>query len=114
MDWWQAYALTLGIELPVVVACFAALGWLRPLGVVRVVVAVLVANLTHPVLWLVRPRSPGGIVLAEAIVALVEGCWYVLVARRAGSGAPAAGALAVGVLANALSFGAGLLLAIPA
>lgn len=90
-----AFALTCVIELPAYVLAFAALGWCRPrpsphrpLTILTALGVGLAVNLiTHPVLWNValRLRDPGQLLLAELVVAVVEGLViFSVVLRRRG------------------------------
>ena len=110
--WWDGFplgfALTCVIELPAYLAGFAALGWLRPTGRLRVpaVLALgLAVNLvTHPALWFVAHRLDGVAALgsAEIGVVVVEGLLMAVVTRR-----PAL-SLLLALAVNALSTGIGL------
>jgi hypothetical protein len=94
--WWNgfpiAFALTCLIELPVYLLAFAALGWCRsrpspnrPLTIRTALVLALSVNcITHPVLWAVslRQPQPGRLLIAEIVVALVEGLLIFLVVLR--------------------------------
>lgn len=73
MDWWQAYLLTLAVEMPIVLLALRAAriaGHSIPWW--RIVAFAWAVNLTHPILWWIRPEG-GWLVLAEVIIALVEG-----------------------------------------
>ncbi len=104
-----AFALTLAIELPVVLAGAWASGAPRAAWRWLPLVAVAASALTHPVLWLVdpwlAPHVDRGLRwgVLETIIAVVEGLAY---AYAAGLGLRRG--LALGFLANAVSFGVGL------
>ena len=103
--WPVAFALTLAIEVPIFVG-------LRPVGVARLRAALAGAAgscVTHPLLWFLWvPLIPGhtlatisgelGVVLVETLL------FHWLTGRRSLTGAAAAA-----LLANAASYGAGLL-----
>lgn len=105
----QAFLLTLAIELPVVFAGAWASAAPREAWRRLPLVALAANALTHPLLWLVDPRLAPYVHRAlrwgvlESTVAVVEGLAY---AYAAGLGARRG--LALGVLANAVSFGVGL------
>lgn len=73
MEWWQAYLLTLAVEMPIVVI---ALGLARIAGKViswpQTIALAWAVNLTHPMLWWIRPEGLW-LVAAELLIALVEG-----------------------------------------
>jgi hypothetical protein len=105
-----ALALTLVLEVPLVVLGLGSLGVDRRRSALLAVVATLV---THPLLWFVvapafdDAAGLAGIVAAEVLVVLAEGAVFAVGARpRVGYDA----ALCVAVLANGVSFVVGLLL----
>ena len=107
----DALLLSLALEVPIVVALVAWRRWAPGrLGVVALA-AVGATLLTHPLLWMldpsVLPPWPGGLryALPEVAIALIEGAVY---AWPAGLG-PRRGMM-LSVMANALSYGTGLLL----
>lgn len=114
MQWWQAYLLTLAVELPVVLVALRAarvigrdgVSWPRALALVWAI------NLTHPLLWLIRPTG-GALVVAEVFIAVAEGLLLWAGCRRAGRGAGLVCILAA-TAANATSFLVGLLLTVGA
>lgn len=102
-------ALTLGVELPLVIGVAHAV----ECGTRRTTVVALAANLlTHPLLWfVVAPWADdhlglAGVLLAEAGVVVVEGAVYAA-ALRPRPGAWLAGWLAL--LANAASLATGII-----
>jgi len=110
--WWDGFAvgfaLTCVIELPVYLAAFAALGFLRPYGRLRpreaLGLALAVNLISHPMLWLLAHRlvGAGPLLLAELGVVAVEGLIIAIVVRR-----PVVSIL-VAVVANGLSTVVGL------
>lgn len=106
MSWAWAFVLTVAVETPLIGWLGRRLGWfggrLGHLG--RLVSAAVLINLvTHPLLWLVRPRSTPALLIAEIVIVLVEAAlWWALVRQR-----PAA-CLGVAFVANAVSFAVGL------
>lgn len=102
-----ALLLTLAIEIPISVGLVAACRW-APGASLRIAAVALGATLiTHPLLWMATdflgtwPR----LFLAEGAIALVEGVVFA-VAGGLGLGR----GLLVSAIANAVSFGAGLLI----
>lgn len=96
LAWLGAFAFTQAVELPV---------YLR--AGCRAPGALAASAITHPVVWFVLvPRLPLGyderVVIAEAFAVIVEALWLRLALRRPR-------ALAWSLLANALSFGLGML-----
>jgi hypothetical protein len=87
-----AFVLTCVIEIPAYVGAFSALGWIRPgrgpLSVRSAIALALGVNLvTHPVLWAFALRAGSasvGTLLAELVVAVVEGALIFAVVRRRG------------------------------
>jgi hypothetical protein len=87
-----AFVLTCVIEIPAYVGAFSALGWIRPgrgpLSVRSAIALALGVNLvTHPVLWAFALRAGSasvGTLLAELVVAVVEGGLIFAVVRRRG------------------------------
>jgi hypothetical protein len=85
-----AFVLTCVIEVPAYVGAFSALGWIRPgrgpLGRGQAVALAFAVNLvTHPLLWafaLQAALTPR--LLAEIVVAVVEGSLIFAVVRRRG------------------------------
>ena len=107
MNQTSAFLLTLAIEVPIAVGLVAACRW-APGTTARVAaVAVGASLITHPLLWMAAdtlgtwPRM----FAAEGLITLVEGGVYAF----AGGLGPRRGLL-VSVVANAVSFGAGLLI----
>jgi hypothetical protein len=107
----QALLLTLAIEGPVAVAFVAWRRWAPGrLGIVAVA-SVAASLLTHPLLWLVDPLlhssldTPARWALLETSIALVEAGVYAV-----GAGLATGRALWTSVIANAASFGAGLVI----
>lgn len=107
----QAYFLTLAIEVPIAVG-LAAWRRLAPGRWRQVALASIAASsLTHPVLWLVDPLlwdtfdTPARWGVLETAITLVEGAVYSLaLAWRARTG------LFVSLVANAVSFGVGVVI----
>ena len=69
--WLLAYALTCAIEIPIAVWALRTLGWWPGWG--RTLALAWALQLTHPVLWLVNPPSFAAMLVAEAVIVLVEG-----------------------------------------
>jgi hypothetical protein len=71
-----------------------------------------VLQFTHPVLWLIRPDGVLPLVVAEAVIVVVEGCalwwWAVTRADEPRTRATLERALLVALIANAASFLLGL------
>jgi hypothetical protein len=115
----SAFALTWLIETIVYLAAFTSLGWIgtgasRRLTIPQALLLVLAVNLlSHPVLWTLAMawNSTTAVVLAEVGVVLLEGTVIALVLCRRPRG-QARWAYAAALLANACSFGIGLLGAI--
>lgn len=105
----QAFLLTLAIELPLVFAGAWASAAPRAAWRRLPLVALAANALTHPLLWLVDPALAPHVGrwlrwgVLETAIAVVEGLAY---AYAAGLGARRG--LALGFLANAVSFGVGL------
>ena len=75
-QWLAAYFLTLAIEMPIVLAAGAGLGWFgrnRLFGWPQAFVLAWVLNLTHPILWAIRPESWEALIAAEVLVVIAEG-----------------------------------------
>lgn len=98
--WLQAFALTLAIEVPIVMVL--APRRRRTLGV-----AVCAQMFTHPLAWLAFQQGVLGWWSVEAAVVIAEGAIYSL-----GFGRPAA-AFGVSLVANAISAGLGTVLLAP-
>lgn len=100
-----AFALTLLLEVPVLLGCWRALGWTRPWW--RAVAVAAGVQVTNPLLWLVHPAGVAGLLGAEVLIVAVEGlaAWTLLGRPRPDLGV----ALLVALISNALSFGVGLL-----
>jgi hypothetical protein len=105
--WAKAFCVTTAVEVPLVAW---ALRHDDPSAPRRAALAFSASLLTHPAVAFVFPRLglPGGvaIVLAESWAVGLEAVFYALVFRGLGP----ARALAISALANAASFGVGLLL----
>ena len=109
----QALLLSLMLELPVVFLCVGVGRWLPRTGWRRLVIVGLAATLvSHPFAWagfgVLRPVLPSfwlRALLIEGAVALFEGVLYARVARLGWLRG-----LAVGLAANAWSFGVGLVI----
>ena len=105
----QALLLTWLLELPIALLVCQRRD-------VRLVVAVVVASaLTHPLVWLIGTSLPRawwwpGICLTEAVVGVVEGLLLWRLLRAPPHPLPWRQALLAGVLMNAFSFGAGLVI----
>jgi hypothetical protein len=101
MTWPTAFALTLLIEIPVVLWMMGR-GWRRDLPW-----ALLANSLSHPTLWFILPPLftdyTTYLIVSEAAVFAFEALLYALVLRSVRG-------LAIGVAANALSLGVGLLI----
>ena len=100
-EWSEAFALTLALELPVVLWALRS-----SLGLGRALLVGLGAQaLTHPALWFLLPRFEPWllwVLCAEALVCAAEAGWYAAWLRHAGAADPRrAGLLALG--ANVLS-----------
>lgn len=108
MLWWQAFVLTLAIEMPIVLASLRLARIIgRPVSWRRAVAVVLGVNLlTHPVLWWIAPDG-WALVVAEITIALVEGVLLWWGCRREWS---LSFYLVLAGVANGCSFLAGLLL----
>lgn len=75
-QWLAAYFLSLAIEMPIVLAAGAGLGWFgrnRLFGWPQAFVLAWVLNLTHPILWAIRPESWEALIAAEVLVVIAEG-----------------------------------------
>lgn len=113
--WFTAYLLTCAIEIPLVVALVRGMGWGGDLSrpVLRIAGVAWALQLTHPVLWLVHPTRPVGILVAEVVIVAVESlalyAWAVLRAWVAPGVGAWVRALLVAVIANGASFALGLL-----
>ncbi len=96
-----ALAITLACEAPVVLVGY------RRFRLPRVVATFLAVNLlTHGLLWTVRPATATTVAIAETLIVIVEAALY---ARLLGGDWRRAAV--VSLVANTLSFGAGLALA---
>lgn len=111
MGQWQAFALTLALEIPVAVG----IAWLCGLRdqIWRVTgIAVAASLLTHPIAWFLATTGLADMpfwwraALIEIAVVVAEAIVY-----RAGLKAPWKTAAAMSLAANATSFGCGLWLA---
>lgn len=108
--WLSAFLFTIAFEMPIF-----AWGMRRafPDGRVQVAIAVGASLITHPILWIAtRSAEIDGahLLLYEAIVAIVEAIYLLSIWKWRGAGKPSASrCLLVALLANALSFGLGLL-----
>jgi hypothetical protein len=106
--WFAAFALTVALEAPVV---WAILRRVEPSAGRLVALAAFASLATHPVVWFVFPELPpggwGSTLLSEAWAVATEALFYALALR----GLAPARALLASVASNALSFGAGILLA---
>ena len=105
-DWIIAFALTIIIEMPV----FTLLGRKYASAVKAAAAGVLCSCITHPLLWFAwRPLFDSYIIWAisgEAAVIAIEAIVFYTVVRPT----PFTKALAISLLANATSYGTGLLL----
>lgn len=109
MLWLFAFVWTLAIELPIytllLARCFQA-RW-------AVVILTFAVNLaTHPALWFVWPHAwPHAIAIGEGLVIVVEATLIALVlARRGPRSGAVPRAIAAALIANAVSYLAGLVL----
>jgi hypothetical protein len=106
-EWFPAFLLTLGVEIPVAVVLLRGSG----AGVPRLVVLVALANLaTHPSVWFVFTQlflvgTPEYVVAAEGWAIAVEALFYAV----AVPGIRPSRALTVAVVANLASFVVGRL-----
>jgi hypothetical protein len=115
----SAFALTWLTETMIYLAAFTSLGWIgsdasRRLTIPQALVLVLGVNLlSHPLLWTLATAwdSTTAVVLAEVGVVLLEGTLIALVLCRRWH-RQARWAYAAALLANACSFGIGLLVAL--
>lgn len=114
LSWLIAYLVTCAVEIPIVVLLLRRLGWC-PAGAVPATRATGLAwslQVTHPVLWLVNPGSLGGVLVAEALIVMVEAaalCWWAVARMRVAPGPDTwRRALLVSLVANAASFAVGL------
>lgn len=118
VDWSKAFALTVGLEVPIVIASY---GRFRPAASApaRAVLAFFAQLASHPAVWFVFPRLGMSwltmVVCAEVWAVLSETIFYALTlggvsALPSGLGSPAAWgrAFAISFLANAVSFISGL------
>ncbi len=112
-QWAVAYLITCLVEVPLVVALVRGLGW-RAERAPGILVTAWLLQLTHPVLWLVRPNGVWGLVVGEvAVVAVETAALYWWAALRAGvprTTGTLERALLVAFIANAASLLAGLAL----
>lgn len=79
MEWWQAYLLTLVVEVPIVLAGLRAARIVGPrISWPRAVLLAWAVNLTHPVLWWIAPGG-AGLLIAEVVIVVAEGMalWWV-------------------------------------
>lgn len=110
-EWLLAYVFTCAIEIPIVVLLVRALGWRSPSWFELVAVA-WALQLTHPLLWLIRPENLGLLMIAEALIVVVEALllWAWATARAdAPRGASSFGqAAAITFVANGASLVLGL------
>ena len=108
----DAFLLTLAIEVPVVVAGAHLAGPRRPALRTVALVALGANAFTHPLLWIADAHLVPHMALPlrwgllEAAVVVAEAAAYAV-----GAGTGRARGLALSLVANAVSFGAGLLLA---
>lgn len=114
LAWLIAYLLTCAVEVPIVVAMVIAVGWRPRRGVGEVVALAWALQLTHPLLWLIRPPFPSALLVAEAAIVVIEGAALFAWAVARG-GAPRTVrtfslALLTALVANAASLALGLLL----
>ncbi len=102
------------IEIPIVVWLFGRLGWQSSLGARHAVTLAWLLQLTHPVLWLIRPEGLWGLLAAEAVVTLVEGAviwWWAKYRVSVEPSLPVARySLGIAFVANAASLFVGLVL----
>ena len=104
--WLIGFAITLAIEVPVAGILLRD----REKSRLRLALLLIFANLaTHPAVWFIFPQLPLGYwaatFLSEIFAWLAEALFYGLVFRVS-----AVRALAVSLVANAASYGAGVLL----
>jgi hypothetical protein len=106
--WLVAFALTVALELPVVLALTrnGKLGWRRCCSIV-----LLGQLITHPLVWFVFPTIPGitgstALTLSELYAWLGEAALYAVM----GLAPTPLGALGIAGVANGLSLAAGLVL----
>ncbi len=107
-EWFAAFLLTTAVETPIV---FAMLRRSEPDRARLVGIALFASLVSHPAVWFVFTQlflvgTPGYVVAAEGWAILVEAVFYLVVIR----GVSVARAFAVSLVANAASFGIGLLL----
>jgi hypothetical protein len=95
LDWAFAFALTVVLEMPCVVAC--APGGMRRRAALD---SLLVNACTHPLAWLAVTGSALSWTATEAAVLLVEACVYRWITRMPWPRAGAASLLANGVSAG--------------
>jgi hypothetical protein len=101
-SWCQAFALTLAIEVPIVMVLAPRRRRSRTVGI-----AVCAQMFTHPLAWLAFQQGVLGWWSVEGAVVVVEGAIYSLVLNR-----PAV-AFGASLIANAISAGFGTLLLAP-
>jgi hypothetical protein len=110
-EWAIAYLMTCAVEVPLVIALVRSLGW-RAWRAPGALTMAWVLQFTHPVLWLIRPDGVLPLVVAEAVIVVVEGCalwwWAVTRADEPRTRATLERALLVALIANAASFLLGL------
>lgn len=101
------------IEIPIVVWLFGRLGW-QSSRAPRAATLAWLLQLTHPVLWLIKPEGLSGLLAAETVVTLVEGAviwWWARYRVAAEPGVPVAWySLGIAFVANAASLFVGLVL----
>lgn len=95
--WENAFALTLVVEVPIVVACVP-----RGMRSRASLVALATQALTHPLAWTVFQHGVMGWWGVECAVVAVEACAYALATRRVTA------AVLVSLFANAASAAMGL------
>lgn len=112
MDFPAGYGTTLLVELPLLLLAAWALGWLRRVGWPRVLLAGLVANLTHPVLWwLTAGEQLSTVLVAEVAAVVIEAAVLVTLMRRWGAVRATWGSgMLIALFTNCLSFLSGLTL----
>ena len=101
ISWPTAFALTVGLEIPVVLAVLYRFGWARVLAV-----GLLAQLMTHPVLWFWVPRFEpylAWVAVAETGVILCEAAWFGFWLRRWEVARPWMWALAASFAANLVS-----------